>query len=66
MDGKPLNGKVALVTGAYRNLGAVTAETLAEYGATLVINDLQNAISYRESVLKMIRQHFLRVRECNR
>jgi 3-oxoacyl-[acyl-carrier protein] reductase len=57
MDEKPLNGKVALVTGAYRNLGAVTAETLAEYGATLVINDLENAIPYRDNVLKMIQQH---------
>ena len=37
---KPLAGKCALVTGSYRNLGAVTAETLARYGANVVINDL--------------------------
>jgi 3-oxoacyl-[acyl-carrier protein] reductase len=37
---KPLIGKVALVTGSYRNLGAVTAETLARLGADVIINDL--------------------------
>jgi len=40
LNEKPLQGKVALVTGSYRNLGAVTAETLASYGASVVINDL--------------------------
>ncbi len=39
MTQKPLEGKNALVTGAYRNLGSVTAETLARYGANVVIND---------------------------
>jgi NAD(P)-dependent dehydrogenase (short-subunit alcohol dehydrogenase family) len=39
MSAKPLAGKVALVTGAYRNLGAVTAETLARSGALVIIND---------------------------
>ncbi|MEW5816954.1 MAG: SDR family oxidoreductase [Spirochaetota bacterium] len=42
MEEKPLKGKNALVTGAYRNLGAVTAETLARYGANVIINDLSS------------------------
>ncbi len=37
---KPLLGKKALVTGSYTNLGAVTAEVLAEHGADIVVNDL--------------------------
>lgn len=59
MDQKPLMGKVALVTGSYRNLGAVTAETLASFGARVVINDLdqQNLIEHRDRVLENIRAH---------
>lgn len=57
MDDNPLKGKVALVTGAYRNLGTVTAETLAEFGATLFINDLDDAVGYREDALKIIQSH---------
>ena len=37
---KPLHGRKALVTGSYTNLGAVTAEVLAGYGADVVVNDL--------------------------
>lgn len=40
MTEKLFDGKNALITGAYRNLGAVTAETLARYGANVIINDL--------------------------
>ncbi|MGV6876288.1 SDR family NAD(P)-dependent oxidoreductase [Pseudochelatococcus sp. B33] len=42
---KPLSGKVALVTGGSRGLGAVTAEALADQGADV-------AISYVSSVEK--------------
>lgn len=57
MDDKPLKGKVALVTGAYRNLGTVTAETLAEFGATVLINDLDDALRFRDNALKIIQSH---------
>jgi NAD(P)-dependent dehydrogenase (short-subunit alcohol dehydrogenase family) len=40
VEDKCLKGKVALVTGAYRNLGTVTAEALAAAGADLIVNDL--------------------------
>jgi NAD(P)-dependent dehydrogenase (short-subunit alcohol dehydrogenase family) len=40
VESKFLEGKTALVTGASMNLGAVTARTLAEHGATVAINYL--------------------------
>lgn len=55
---RPLSGKVALVTGAYRNLGAVTAQTLARYGAAVIINDqaVPAALAAREAVLAAIHE----------
>jgi NAD(P)-dependent dehydrogenase (short-subunit alcohol dehydrogenase family) len=38
MSDKSLGGKVALVTGGYRNLGAAVAEVLAQKGAQVVIS----------------------------
>ncbi len=59
MIDKPLSGKVALVTGSYRNLGAVTAETLASYGADVILNDLDTPelASIGEQALSRIRSH---------
>jgi len=38
---KPLDGKVAIVTGSARGIGRASAELLAEQGAKVVINDLE-------------------------
>ncbi|NPV78383.1 MAG: SDR family oxidoreductase [Anaerolineae bacterium] len=59
MNDKPLQGKIALVTGSYRNLGAVTAETLASYGASVMINDLAlpELSEVAEKLLKKIRSY---------
>jgi NAD(P)-dependent dehydrogenase (short-subunit alcohol dehydrogenase family) len=40
LDGRELSGRVAVVTGAARGIGAGIAEVLAEAGATVVIADL--------------------------
>lgn len=53
---RPLEGKTALVTGASMNLGAVTARTLAEQGATVAINYLAHEDEPTQ-VLKSLRPH---------
>ncbi|HMK09373.1 MAG TPA: SDR family oxidoreductase [Anaerolineales bacterium] len=62
MADRPLEGKVALVTGCYRNLGAVTAETLARYGASLIINDLDRPelVGPGQALLERLKGHDVR------
>ncbi len=62
MANRPLERKVALVTGAYRNLGAVTAETLARHGASVIINDQDQPelAGHGAALLERIRAHNVR------
>ena len=45
MSERPLEGKTALVTGAFRNIGKAIAISYAHAGANVVINGLQDAQS---------------------
>jgi NAD(P)-dependent dehydrogenase (short-subunit alcohol dehydrogenase family) len=51
-----LAGKTALITGASRNLGAITAQTLAEQGTAVAINYLPNEPS-PDDLLDLLRAH---------
>lgn len=56
---KTFAGKVALITGCYRNLGAVVAETFARLGANVVINDLDTSSlqGLGEKLIERIQSH---------
>jgi 3-oxoacyl-[acyl-carrier protein] reductase len=55
MEERFLRGKVALITGSYRNLGPVTAESLAENGASIILNDVPSAEEFSSAVLEKLR-----------
>jgi 3-oxoacyl-[acyl-carrier protein] reductase len=44
-----LDGKVAIVTGSARGIGRATAELLSEYGAKVLINDLDGDVAEQTS-----------------
>lgn len=48
MNERFLEGKIALVSGSYRNLGTEIAAALAEKGADVVVNDLPGSIEDEE------------------
>jgi 3-oxoacyl-[acyl-carrier protein] reductase len=54
-ESRPLIGKVALITGASRGIGAAAAKRLASAGATVVINYLQRA-ELAQAVLREIEE----------
>jgi NAD(P)-dependent dehydrogenase (short-subunit alcohol dehydrogenase family) len=54
MMGKRLEGKVALVTGAGRGMGAAIATLFAQHGAAVAVNDVQPSLA--EEVVRGIAQ----------
>lgn len=50
---KPLDGKVAVVTGAARNIGRCIATTLAEEGAAIVVNARSDREGIEETVAEI-------------
>lgn len=48
MNNRFLNGKIAFISGGYRNLGKTIALELAECGAAIIINDLPGILDDKE------------------
>jgi len=54
---RPLEGRIALVTGASRGIGWATAEALARQGATVVLNGLQDADALAARAAELSQRH---------
>jgi len=52
--GQPLSGKVILITGASRGIGAAAAKRVARWGATVVVNYLRSRERAGESSLRRL------------
>ncbi len=62
MNTRFLEGKITLLSGAYRNLGEVTAMELAGKGSDIVLNDLPGAVTpgEKDTLLERIRKKNVR------
>jgi 3-oxoacyl-[acyl-carrier protein] reductase len=59
---QPLSGKLALITGASKGIGAATAQLLASLGARVVINYSSDPIPASALVEKIGRSHALAIK----
>ena len=57
IDRMPLSGKVVLITGASRGIGAAAAKRLAQWGASVVINYHQS----RDRALEVLKEQGVQI-----